>query len=242
MENSTSTQATLEAPQKASRKATILSLAGSIVINVVLPILIYQALKSYTTASDFLALVLSGVPSMIDSVVGIIRKKRVDLLAGLTLASIVISLILIALGSTPKVYLIRESFFTVAFGLACLVSLLFPRPLMFYFGRHFATGNQPQNIAWFDSLWQYSTFRTLQRTLTVGWGSGFLLEAAIRIFMVLTLSTAQFLLISPFVIYGIIGILIAWTFLYSQRVRKRGAERLQRTAAEQPAPVPPNAS
>jgi hypothetical protein len=83
---------------------------------------------------------------MVDGVVGIIRSKLIDLLSSIILASILISLILIALGSCPKVYLVRESFFTAAFGIAYLVSLLFPRPLAFYFARYFATGNHPENI------------------------------------------------------------------------------------------------
>jgi hypothetical protein len=74
-------QANPTTPQRASRMATILSLASSIVINAALPILIYLALKKYTGTSDFLALVASGVPPTIDSIIGVIRRKRVDLLA-----------------------------------------------------------------------------------------------------------------------------------------------------------------
>lgn len=226
-------QANPTTPQKASRTATILSLASSIVINVALPILLYLALKSYTSASDFLALVISGVPSLIDSIVGVIRRKRIDLLAGIVLASIVISLILIALGSSPKVYLVRESFFTVAFGLVYLVSLLFPRPLAFYFARYFATGNHPENIPWFDSLWQYQQFRHTMRVITVVWGIGFLFEAVLRTFLVMMLSIEQFLIISPFVLYGMIGILVVWMFLFSRQGRKKGEELRQRMQAEQ---------
>lgn len=219
--------------QKASRGATILSLAGSIVINIVLPIVLYLALKSYTNASDFLALVLSGVPPMADGIVGIIRRKRIDLLAGIVLASILISLILISLGSSPKVYLVRESFFTAAFGLAYLVSLLFPRPLAFYFARYFATGNHPENIPWFDSLWQYQEFRHTMRVITVVWGIGFLFEAVFRTFLVIVLSTEQFVIISPFVLYGIIGCLFVWMFLYSRQGRKKGEALRQRMQVEQ---------
>lgn len=228
-------QANPTTPQKASRIATILSLASSIVINVVLPILIYWALKKYTDTSDLLALVASGVPSLIDSIVGVIRRKRIDFLAGIVLIGIVITLITVALGGSPKVYLIRESFFTAAFGLAYLVSLLFPRPLAFYFARYFATGNHPENIPWFDSLWQYQQFRHTMRVITIVWGIGFLLEAALRTYLVIVLSTVQFLIISPFVIYGILGILIVWMFLYSRQGRKKGEEVRQHMQAEQPA-------
>lgn len=220
-------------PQKASRMATILSLVSSIVINVALPILIYWALKKYTGTSDLLALVASGVPSLIDSIVGIIRRKRIDFLAGIVLVGIVITLVTVALGGSPKVYLIRESFFTAAFGLAYLVSLLFPKPLAFYFARYFATGNHPENIPWFDSLWQHQQFRHTMRVITVVWGIGFLFEAALRTYLVIVLSTIQFLIVSPFVLYGILGILIVWMFLYSRQGRKKGDEVRQRMQAEQ---------
>ena len=226
-------QANPPTPQKANRRATMLGLASSIVINIVLPILLYLALKRYTSASDFLALVISGVPPMIDGIAGVIRSKRLDLLSGVVLASILISLILIALGSNPKVYLVRESFFTAAFGLAYLVSLLFKRPLAFYFARYFSTGNHPENIPWFDSLWQYREFRHTMYVITIVWGIGFLFEAAFRTFLVMVLTTVQFVIISPFVLYGIIGMLIAWMVLYSRQGRKKGEALRQRMQAEQ---------
>jgi hypothetical protein len=235
-------QANPTTPQRASRMATILSLASSIVINVALPILIYLALKKYADTSDFLALVASGVPPTIDSIIGVIRRKRIDLLAGIVLVGIVISLILIALGSSPKVYLVRESFFTAAFGLAFLVSLLFKKPLAFYFSRYFATGNHPENIPWFDSLWQYRQFRHTIRVITVVWGIGLLVEAALRTFLVTVLSTEQFLIVSPFVLYGIIGVLVVWMFLYSRQGRKKGEAIRQRMQAEQRTSPSENAS
>ena len=233
MENPAQANAPTSTPQKASRMATILSLASSILINGVLPFLIYLAVKNYTTASDYLALILTGVPSLIDSIVGVIRRKRIDLLAGIVLTGIAVSLILIALGGNPKIYLVRESFFTVALALAYLVSLLFKRPLAFYFARHFTTGNHPENIPAFNALWQYRQFRHTMRVTTVVWGVGFLLEAAIRTTLVFTLSIGLFLIISPFVFYGFIGGILLWTFLYSRQGRKRAAETMKRLVAEQ---------
>jgi hypothetical protein len=230
MENAA--QANPPAPQKASRMTTILSLGSSILINGVFPVIIYWALKNYTAASDYVALVLTGVPSLIDSIVGIIRRKRIDLLAGIVLVGIAVTLIITALGGSPKVYLVRESFFTVALALAYLISLLFKRPLAFYFARHFATGNHPENIPSFNALWQYRQFRHTMRVVTVVWGVGFLLEAAIRTTLVIVLSTEQFLIVSPFVFYGSLGAIVLWTFIYSRQGRKRGEEVLKRMAAE----------
>lgn len=211
---------------KAIKSNTIKSLLISVVINGAFPLVIYWALTTYDPAiSPFVALVASGIPSLLHSIVGLVSRKRVDFLAGIALIAIVISLVITALGGDPRIYLIRESFFTVAFGLVLLASLALPKPFMFYMARHFAAGNDPTNVAHFDLLWQQDErVRRRMRLLTLVWGVGFLLEAAVRITLVLTLSTGQFLAVSPFVIYGMLAILVFWTFRYGRGNRKRSTE------------------
>jgi hypothetical protein len=99
--------------------------------------------------------------------------------------------------------------------------------------RYFAIGNPPENIPWFDSLWQYRQFRHTMRVITVVWGIGLLVEAVVRTFLVIVLSTGLFLIVSPFVLYGIIGVLVIWMFLYSRQGCKKGEEIRQRMQAEQ---------
>ncbi len=207
---------------KAKVRATILGIVYSVIVNAVLPIVIFQLLKSYTNLSDFWALVISGIPPMLDALFGILRKGRIDLIAGLSLLSIAISIILIVLGGSPRLLLIRESYYTAAFGLTYIVSLLFPRPLGFYFARHFATGNIPQKVAEFNNFWQYPGFRTSMRVSTAVWGFGFLLEAVVRTYLVFTLTITQFLIVSPFVFYGILGAIMLWTMLYSRHGQRQG--------------------
>jgi hypothetical protein len=118
-------------------------------------------------------------------------------------------------------------------GMCCIPCELLSRPLAFYFARYFSTGNHPENITWFDSLWQYREFRHMMYVITIVWGIGFLFEADFRTFLVMVLSTEQFVIISPFVLYGIIGMLIAWMFLYSRQGREKGEALRQRMQAEQ---------
>jgi hypothetical protein len=218
---------------QAIRATAIRGLIISLVLNGAIPFLIYWTLTSHTTISQFVALVISSIPSVIGSIVGVIRRKQIDFLGGIVLSGIAISLIVIALGGNPKILLIRESFFTGAFGLAFLVSLLLPRPLMFYISRHFISGNDPANVAHVNLFWQYESFRRSMRVMSAVWGIGLLLEAVIRISLVVTLNVTQFLAISPFVIDGIIALLIIWTFSYSRTGRQRSAELMQRVAAEE---------
>lgn len=205
-------------------KATVTGVIYSIVINAIFPFVIYTVLKSYTHVSDLIALFASGVPPILDTLVGVVRKHRVDLIAGMALFGIAITIILVLLGGSPRLYLVRESFFTGAFGLAYLVSLLFPRPLAFYFARHFATGNSGGNVAWFNQLWQYPSFRHGMRVMTIVWGVVFVAEMLIRIYLVFTLTIPQFLIVSPFIFYGMFAGVMLWTMRYSRSMRKRGEE------------------
>jgi hypothetical protein len=203
------------------RKAVVRSIAISLLINAVLPIIIYNTLKTFTHVSDFVALIATGVPSIIDSLVSIARRGRIDFLAGFTLMTIVVSLLVIALGSDPKVYLVRESFFTAAFAIAYLVSLPFPKPLAYYFARQFAAGNTEGGLAWFEQKWHNPPFRKLVRLIGFYWSIGLLIEATLRFYLVFTMSVQQFLFVSPFVFYGMTGLLIAGQFLIIRRIRLR---------------------
>src|SRR5258707_1028654 len=102
MENSVSTRQDTGALQRANRIQTMRSMASSILINGVLPFVIYWALTNYTHTTEFLALVASSVPSIIDSIIGVIRRKHIDFLAGVVLAGIVVALIITLLGGSPK--------------------------------------------------------------------------------------------------------------------------------------------
>lgn len=208
-------------PKKPNRSATIRGIAVSLVINAALPIVIYSLLKGHTPISDFWALVVCSIPPIIDSLVGVLRKGRIDIIAGIVLFSIAASITLIVFGGGPRLLLIRESFITATVGLAYLVSLVFPRPLSFYFARHFITGNVPERMEAFNALWQYPAFRYTMRLTAIVWGLGFLLEMGVRSFLVFTLTIPQFLVISPFVFYGFIGGMALWTVLYTREGRKR---------------------
>ncbi|GAC1641343.1 MAG: hypothetical protein NVS4B12_03570 [Ktedonobacteraceae bacterium] len=118
-------------------------------------------------------------------------------------------------------------------GLAYLVSLLFPRPLGFYFARQFVTGNVPEKVAEFNNLWQYPQFRHTMRFTTLVWGIVFVLEVTVRTYLVFTLTIAQSVVILPFVWYTAFGGVMLWTMLYSRRGRKQGEEAQARRVAQE---------
>src|SRR5579884_3167279 len=140
-------------------KQVVRSLLPTIAINAVLPFIIYIIMKNLLHQSDFLALVATGVPSTLVSLVSIVRNRRIDFIAGVVLLGIVVGLLVTLISHDAKLLLVRESFFTVAFGLAFLVSLLFPKPLIYYATRTVLAGNDPEQVQRYEARWQDTAFR-----------------------------------------------------------------------------------
>ncbi|HCI80999.1 MAG TPA: hypothetical protein DHW02_15065 [Ktedonobacter sp.] len=211
-------QAPASLAQPPSFRMLFRSLLPSILVNGVLVYLIYTLLKSYTSTSDLVALLISSVPAVLSEIVTIMRHRQLDVLGIIVLAFIAISAVVSFIGGDAKLLLIRESFLTAGLAVACVVSLLFPRPLMFYIIRYFATGNDPSKSSIFNSRWQYSAFRRYIRIISVVWGIAYLAEFFIRLYMVYHLSIQQYLSIGPLVFYGLTFGVIGITLAYGRRM------------------------
>jgi hypothetical protein len=218
--------------QPPSLRTIVRGLLPSIMVNGVLVFVIYLFVKHMTSASDLLALVISAIPAMLYTIIGLIRQRQVDVLGAFALITIAFSILLTFFSGDAKLFQIRESLLTVLFGLICLVSLLFPKPLWFYIIRYFTAGNKPEQIATFNMAWQYPGFRTYIRNVTIFWGLIYVIEFVIRLVMVYSMPIAQFLLISPIIFYGITIAAIAFTLAYGRRLRQRADTRLRQQQME----------
>ncbi|MEH7348081.1 VC0807 family protein [Gottfriedia acidiceleris] len=187
----------------------------TLVINGILPWVIYVVLSDYM--SSLLALSIATLIPLVDNVVHLWKHKRLDAFGGLMLFTLILTLLLVLLGGSEKILLVRESLITASVGIIFLVSLLFKRPIMFYLGMRFIQNNR------FAENWNIKYFRFVMRLMTFVWGTMLLLEAVVRIIMVYDLSTERYLLFSNYVLYGFIGAAILWTVIY----RRKSAKKLQ---------------
>jgi hypothetical protein len=81
----------------------------------------------------------------------------------------------------------------------------------------------------FDGLWRYPGFRHAFRLFTVVWGVVYLAEAAARVIIVETTSTATALTVSKVMPYAVAAVLAGWMTIYGRRT-KRAGERLAAAA------------
>jgi hypothetical protein len=177
-------------------------IANLLVVNAILPYLVYELAEPYT--GGLAALALSAVPPAIESVWSVVRKRKLDVASALVLGGIAVSLVLIALGGSERVLLLRDSLITSIVGLAIAISAVFPRPILYFLFRQ-VQGVEPELRA--------------MRVLSLVLGLGLVVEMAVRTAMVFEMSTSRFLLISPFVQYGMTGALVAWAVFYLRRGR-----------------------
>jgi len=211
-------------------RSTIRSLVWDIVLNATIPTALYLSAKHFS-ASEFSALLSATTFPLAKSAYDLTRRRDLDPVALLVLLGLVTSMIAVFASGNSRLLLIRESFFTGAFGLACLISLLLPRPLMFYFGRYFMAGRDEQSRETFNARWHDPVVRRAHRLVTVTWGLVYVGEFFLRLALVYHLPAPVVLAVTPFLTgLATVGAII-WTFWYAHRVRDRISAAPRRGAA-----------
>ncbi|HUX68014.1 MAG TPA: VC0807 family protein [Terriglobales bacterium] len=217
--------------------ALLLGIFWSIGLNTVIPVILYQLSKRYVSPSEYTALLFATLFPVGEGLWGLARHRQMDPIAVMVLLGIVVDGTALSLGGSPRLLLVRESFVTGAFGVACFVSLLLRRPLMFYFGRFFMAGNDPVRRARFDASWALPEVRRGNRLVTIVWGVIFVGELLIRIALIYTLSPPMVLVISPLVLGVLTVAAMVWSLAFGRRMRQRilpWLERQGRAGTPQP--------
>jgi hypothetical protein len=197
-----------------------------IILNATIPVVLYKLSRRYVSPSEFTALVIASTFPLGKSVFDLGRRGQVDPVSIVVLLGIAADGVALLFGGSPLLLLVRESLFTGAFGLACFVSLLLPRPMMFYFARHFIAGADTQRQARFNAAWRLPEVRFCHRLITTVWGCVFVGELILRIVLIYHVSAATVLIISPILIGVLTIVTMIWAFSYGHRVRLRALAQL----------------
>lgn len=197
-----------------------------IALNALFPVLLYKLSKRYLSPSEFTALAVATTFPLGKSIFDIVKRRQLDPISVIVLLGIGASAIALLAGGSPRLLLMRESFFTAIFGLACFGSLLLPRPMMFYFGRHFLAGGDVVKRRRYEAAWALPDVRFTSRLITVVWGSVYLGEFTIRLALILLVPVSWVLVISPVLLGSLTLVTIVWTFRYAKRARERALPRV----------------
>lgn len=207
-------------------------------VNFVGPYAVYTATKPHL--GEVNALIASSAPPTIWAIVEFIRRRVLDAISIFVLAGIVLSLIAVLLGGSPRLLLLRERLVTGLIGAAFIVSALIDRPFILAFARaslrRQGSGDTTAAEARFDNpgVWRFV------RRLTLLWGVALLLEAALSAALVFTLDTKTYLIAGPILGYAFAGVMVGLTFLLVRRRRRGAAVMAAQTEGASPvAPAEP---
>jgi len=194
------------------------------------PLLAYSLLRS-AGLSAVAALILSGIPPALGIVISAVVDRRLDIIGVLVLAGLAVGTVAGLVSNNARYYLIEGAVPSGVFALACLISLRFPKPLIYRLAVEVLGPDTPKGREAVDA-WKYPSFRRAFRIITVAWGIAYLFEVALRLFVVIVTSTGIALLFSKLIPYAFAIVLALWTFCYAEHERRK-AERLA-AAAEAP--------
>ncbi|GLZ52001.1 hypothetical protein Acsp07_16180 [Actinomycetospora sp. NBRC 106378] len=204
--------------------AKILPWVSMAVLDIAAPIVIYDVATDAGLA-DVPALLLSAIGPALSTLLSVAVRRRVDEFSLFILTLLAVGVITSLFFDDPRLLLLKESAVTGLVGLVFLGSLLAPRPVMFLFGRRFATNGDPARIAWWNGLWQYPGFRRTQRGLTVMWGLGLLGEAVVRIVLTYRLPVPTMVVVNAVVPAVVIGLLVVATTVWGAASARAGRAR-----------------
>jgi intracellular septation protein A len=202
------------------RRARLRSIAIIVIFDVGGPLLAYGLLRAHGF-SAVTALILSGVLPAVGVGIGAVQHRRIDVIGVLVLAGIAVGTVLGLITHNAHLVLIEGSVPTALFGVACLASLSMQRPLIYAFALEFAGRDSAQGREMIG-MWQYPRFQHVLRVMTVVWGVGYLVEAAIRVVIVEHTSTGTALASSKILPFVFAAVLIAWTVGYGRYQRRKG--------------------
>jgi hypothetical protein len=210
------------------RSTSLSHLLPSLLLNIVVPIVLYFLIKRYLTSSEVVALSVASLTPLVGIINSLARGRSLDILATVTLLSTGTSLLAAVSGGSKEFVLISNGFFTGALGLACFVSLfLLPKPLMFYLRRQFLAGHDPVAIANFNARWQSAHERSVNRLITMVWGCSLLGQFLLRVLLTLVLPYSLAVVLTQIIPFVAITLTFLWTVVYGRRQARLRDQQLR---------------
>jgi hypothetical protein len=146
------------------------------------------------------ALVISGVLPALGIGISALVDRRLDVIGIVVLAGLLVGTLSGLTSHNARLYLLEGSVPSAVFALGCLLSLRLRRPLIFRLAVELL-GPDTRKGRDVAAAWRYPGFRRAFRMITVAWGIAYLVEAAIRVAIVVTTSTGIALVCSKLIPY-----------------------------------------
>ncbi len=198
----------------------------AICINVLFPWLAYHL--AYPQWGHLGALAASTLPLIAWMTWDLLRFRHFDALSAIVLAGTLFSMAVSYFIDNPRTRLFEAPVISGLIGVVFLISLAFPRPLVFYLGRSTIAREQDGGTAQFEQWWQDNPgLVAVIRKMTLVWGLGLTIENAVRLLLNIEWEDAAWIAsVSTFLQYATYGGLTLWTFLERRRIKRMNSAPL----------------
>lgn len=193
----------------------------SVVFEVLVPMALFYGLRAAGVSQwwSLMAGVLIAAPYV---VVTVVRKRRIDFLAMITLSVLVLSVVLGVLSDDPRTLAIREGWTAAIGGLIgawMLVSVFRGKPAQLVLGRTIAEIKRGAEgaAAWAGRWDTDARFRHGLRVNTAAWGAVLLASAVVHVVLVYTLPIDLISLVTTVTWFATLACLIAWHVWYLRK-------------------------
>ncbi len=193
----------------------MLRLIPELTANFLAPYVLYQLLDA--RYGDVDALIASAMPPLLWSAFELIKTRRLDAISVIVVASILFTVGATGMGGSARLIQIRDALVTGVIGVIFLISLVLKRPMIFYLARATMARNTQEGASDFEALWLRPGVPRLFRVLTAVWGVGLVVQTAVMCWLAWIWPISRYLLLSPFIGYGIFGLLMVWSLWYRAR-------------------------
>lgn len=172
---------------------TLRTLAPGGLVAGILPVVTYNIIRPHLT-SDVEGLLLILVFPAAEIAFERRRAGRFEPIGVISMVGIALGVVAAALFNGSTLLLkVRTSTVTGGFGVACLVSLVLPKPAIWYVSRAFAAEGHRARKAKFDDFWSHPGVPARFRVITGIWAVSLIGEAAGQVTLAFLLSTGLFL-------------------------------------------------
>ena len=202
-----------------ARQGRLAALVPIFVFDVAGPLAIYYGARR-AGLSTVGSLVISGVLPASRVIATIVRRRQVDVIGALVLSGIVLATAAGVISDNARLYLLDGLVPTVVLGGACLLSVLWEKPVMFRIALETMGPDSPKGRA-FESMWRYPSFRRIFRVITLVWGVVFLLESTLQAFIIETSTISTAKATSNVLPVIVVGLTLAWTLAYGKDARQQ---------------------
>ena len=214
--------------------AGLVPLIISLLINFLGPYIIYGLTEPHFPSGSIIPLLLSAMVPASEFAIMYLRKRVVDVIAIISLVQLAVGVAITLVAHTAHAAIIGHALMQAALGLVFGASALIGRPLVLPLSRQTMAGDDPRRQARFDEISKLQGARRAFVRLTWVWAVTLCVNSAILLIAARALPARDYVLVSPIITYGILGLLIWGGIRYGRQmvIKTAGTEALKGSASE----------